>query len=280
MRSAGCSVCSATATRLRLLRVLQTERLNVTELTAVLGVAQSGVSRHLGLLEGCGPGRPSSATAASPTTPRRAGFGAGRSGPVGAPAGPLRERRRRRGGAGRRGAARRGAAAAQGELRRARRRRQRGPPAGAGPQLAGLGARARASAAAAGRRRPRLRRRVSDGGNGALGPARDRRRSLARSCSRARGRWPSAGTSATSRGSAASSTRCPSATPASTSPSSRRRCTTPRTPARAVAEAVRVLRPGGRLLVLDLRAARPGVGARSRSAIAGWASTTKRSPRC
>lgn len=42
------------ATRLRLLRVLQTERLNVTELTAVLGVAQSGVSRHLGLLKDAG----------------------------------------------------------------------------------------------------------------------------------------------------------------------------------------------------------------------------------
>jgi ArsR family transcriptional regulator len=37
--------------RLRLLRVLSRERLNVTELTAVLGLAQSGVSRHLGLLK-------------------------------------------------------------------------------------------------------------------------------------------------------------------------------------------------------------------------------------
>jgi DNA-binding transcriptional ArsR family regulator len=36
--------------RLRILRVLATERLNVTELTAILGIAQSGVSRHLGLL--------------------------------------------------------------------------------------------------------------------------------------------------------------------------------------------------------------------------------------
>ncbi|HOC19553.1 MAG TPA: metalloregulator ArsR/SmtB family transcription factor [Vicinamibacterales bacterium] len=40
--------------RLRLLRVLARERLNVTELTAVLGVAQSGVSRHLGLLKEAG----------------------------------------------------------------------------------------------------------------------------------------------------------------------------------------------------------------------------------
>ena len=37
-------------TRLRLLRLLARESLNVSELTAVLGVAQSGVSRHLGLL--------------------------------------------------------------------------------------------------------------------------------------------------------------------------------------------------------------------------------------
>jgi SAM-dependent methyltransferase len=36
--------------RVRLLRLLARERLNVTELTAILGIAQSGVSRHLGLL--------------------------------------------------------------------------------------------------------------------------------------------------------------------------------------------------------------------------------------
>src|SRR5262249_4058155 len=37
-------------TRLRLLRALSQEALNVSELTAVLGLAQSGVSRHLALL--------------------------------------------------------------------------------------------------------------------------------------------------------------------------------------------------------------------------------------
>jgi len=42
------------AARLRLLRVLSKERLNVTELTGVLGLAQSGVSRHLGLLKDAG----------------------------------------------------------------------------------------------------------------------------------------------------------------------------------------------------------------------------------
>ena len=40
--------------RLRLLRVLQAERLNVSELTGILGIAQSGVSRHLGLLKEAG----------------------------------------------------------------------------------------------------------------------------------------------------------------------------------------------------------------------------------
>ena len=40
--------------RLRLLRVLSREQLNVTELTGVLGLAQSGVSRHLGMLKEAG----------------------------------------------------------------------------------------------------------------------------------------------------------------------------------------------------------------------------------
>ena len=40
--------------RLRLLRVLSVEELNVTELTGILGLAQSGVSRHLGLLKEAG----------------------------------------------------------------------------------------------------------------------------------------------------------------------------------------------------------------------------------
>jgi ArsR family transcriptional regulator len=40
--------------RLRLLRVLARDRFNVTELTGILGLAQSGVSRHLGLLKEAG----------------------------------------------------------------------------------------------------------------------------------------------------------------------------------------------------------------------------------
>ena len=44
----------ADGTRLRLLRVLSRDRFNVSELTGILGVAQSGVSRHLGLLKEAG----------------------------------------------------------------------------------------------------------------------------------------------------------------------------------------------------------------------------------
>ena len=40
--------------RLRLLRALARDRFNVTELTGILGLAQSGVSRHLGLLREAG----------------------------------------------------------------------------------------------------------------------------------------------------------------------------------------------------------------------------------
>jgi ArsR family transcriptional regulator len=41
-------------TRLRLLRALARDRFNVSELTSILAVAQSGVSRHLGLLKEAG----------------------------------------------------------------------------------------------------------------------------------------------------------------------------------------------------------------------------------
>ncbi len=40
--------------RLRLLRALSIDRFNVSELTGILGLAQSGVSRHLGLLKDAG----------------------------------------------------------------------------------------------------------------------------------------------------------------------------------------------------------------------------------
>ncbi len=40
--------------RLRILRLLSREKLNVSELTSILGAAQSGISRHLRLLREAG----------------------------------------------------------------------------------------------------------------------------------------------------------------------------------------------------------------------------------
>src|SRR5260221_3829654 len=51
MRAASLFRLLADDARLRILRLLDAERLNVTELTSILGIAQSGVSRHLGLLK-------------------------------------------------------------------------------------------------------------------------------------------------------------------------------------------------------------------------------------
>src|SRR5437868_3224516 len=51
MDSAGLFRLLGDEVRLRILRLLDGERLNVTELTSILGIAQSGVSRHLGLLK-------------------------------------------------------------------------------------------------------------------------------------------------------------------------------------------------------------------------------------
>ncbi len=53
-RASGFFKLLADSTRLRLLRVLAQDRFNVSELTGILGVAQSGVSRHLGLLKEAG----------------------------------------------------------------------------------------------------------------------------------------------------------------------------------------------------------------------------------
>jgi ArsR family transcriptional regulator len=54
MTTAGLLRLLGDETRLRLLRVLAQEALNVSELTAVVGLAQSGISRHLGLLRDAG----------------------------------------------------------------------------------------------------------------------------------------------------------------------------------------------------------------------------------
>ena len=142
--------------RLRLLRVLRRERLNVTELTGILGLAQSGVSRHLGLLKDAGL-VVEEKDAGYTLLPRVAG--AGRRGRAAGRCGALLEEQFDEaaddaGGARRRGAAAGSAAAPEGELRHARRRRHaRRAAARAGPELGGVVARAR-PAAAADRRSP------------------------------------------------------------------------------------------------------------------------------
>jgi SAM-dependent methyltransferase len=54
VKSAGLFRLLGDEARLRLLRLLHAEQLNVSELTGILGIAQSGVSRHLGLLKEAG----------------------------------------------------------------------------------------------------------------------------------------------------------------------------------------------------------------------------------
>ena len=54
LRGASIFKLLADPMRFRLLRVLGQDRFNVSELTAILGLAQSGVSRHLGLLKEAG----------------------------------------------------------------------------------------------------------------------------------------------------------------------------------------------------------------------------------
>ena len=165
--------------RLRLLRVLAGKhgRLNVTELTAVLGIAQSGVSRHLRLLEGSRARRRRTRRRLFLLSPlpcparwrvRRAVAGA---------AGAVRRGGAHAGRARRRSAAAGSDPAAQGELRSPRHRPR---AVRAGPKLGGLVARARPAAAAGRCRRHRLRRRILVCRIGAVGQARRRHRSIGR----------------------------------------------------------------------------------------------------
>ena len=241
--------------RLRLLRLLSVERLNVTELTAILGLAQSGVSRHLRLLKEAGfvdEQRDGGFTyyRLAPT-PGEQGLGPLWDGAPGAvrrrpPSDPavkaddarLQEVLRLR----------------KENFRRTRRRHARQPAARARTQLGGLVARARPAAAAAAGRRPRLRRRLSHDRSVALGARSvvgvDRSPTV---LARARGRWRNGAAPPTSRGSAASSRSCRSRTRASTWRCCRRRCTTRANPARAVAEAARIWSRAAACSILDLR---------------------------
>ena len=158
--------------RLRLLRVLHAERLNVTELTSILGIAQSGVSRHLGLLKEAG----------LVSEQREGGFTYFRPAPALSDAqngfGPLAalleahftQAAKTPLGPGGRRAPGRSAAAAEREFRGACRAGYAGPPARAGPELGGLGARARPAAAAPEGRRPRAAAKATSRWRPAGGP--------------------------------------------------------------------------------------------------------------
>jgi DNA-binding transcriptional ArsR family regulator len=200
------------------------ERLNVSELTSILGLAQSGVSRHLGLLEESGLVEEQreggytyyrAARDRTPTASDRSGSSSpeqfAASPPTTPWCAPTRRGSPRSAGCGRRASSRTGAR----------------PPARARPLLGRVGAGARLPAAAAHRRRHRVRRRLPDDRDRALGAPRHRDRPLARGARRAPARSPRGATCATSPGSAARSRPCRSATPRSTSPCSHRRCTTP-----------------------------------------------------
>ena len=241
--------------RLRLLRVLARERLNVTELTGVLGLAQSGVSRHLGLLKDAG----------LVVEEHDGGFTYYRLAPA------LDGRRRR---AGRRCCAsssrrrrptrrcaptRRGCRKCCGCARRTSTRTPAPTRATRGSSCpAGAGRRGRARSACCCRRLA-----VADLGCGegylTIEAARWASRSIAVDRSEVvlearQGAGAAAprverhleegrAREAADQGRVRSTSRC-----------CRRRCTTRTSPARAVAEAARITVPGGRVLLLDLRA--------------------------
>ena len=240
--------------RLRLLRVLDQDRFNVKELTGILGLAQSGVSRHLGLLKEAGPRRRRARRRLhllSPVARRFATTARARCGRC-----CRRSSRRRR----HRALVKADEARLQEVLRLRRENFEHvGPDTRDGRQLVpgrswAAWSRALGHVAAAARGRgPRMRRGLPDGRNRALGAARDRRRSLDRACWRAPRRWPRARSSRTSRGRRASSKSCRSTTRRWTSRCCRRRCITPASRPARWPKRARILKPGGRLLILDLR---------------------------
>ena len=224
----------------------------MSELTAVLGLAQSGVSRHLGLLREAG----------LVVEERRGSFtGTGlrpmpRSPPARARALGLAQRRVRADRARhprRRCAARGSAAAAQGELRAS----TAAAASGVSSCRAEAGRRGRARSACCCRRSTSP---ISAAAKGYLTieAARWARRVIAvdRSAdvlARAQGAWPSVARSRTSSGSAATSSALPLKDRSVDVALLSQALHHADPPEAALAEAHRILRPGGRVLVLDLR---------------------------
>ncbi len=238
--------------RLRLLRILAGRhgRLNVTELTAVLGLAQSGVSRHLKLLKDAG----------LVIEERGGGFAFYRLSPAlldGGFEGLWTLLQAQFAAAGASAAARADDArlqevhpAPQGELRLARHRPR---PARAWAQLGRLVARAGTAPARRGRGRPRRAAKGISRSRPQPGPAASSPSTARPMCSGGRARSPIAGACRTSSGSAATRKAAARRAPRWTSRCSRRRCTTRSTRAGRLRKPSRILRPGGRVIILDLR---------------------------
>ncbi len=234
--------------RLRILRLLAAERLNVTELTGILGIAQSGVSRHLGMLRESGLVEEQREGGFSyyrvPAAEARNGT---------APLWPLLDAQFAA------SADDWVARADQARLKEVLRLRKEsfanhgdGQQLVPGPQLGRLGARARAPAAGVGRRRSRMRRGVSHGRGRPLGTPRGRRRPVCRRA-RARERAGAPPRRLEHRVEAGRARALPledgSVDVALLSQALHHAAD----PARALAEGARVTRAGGRVLVLDLR---------------------------
>ena len=127
------------------------------------------------------------------------------------------------------------------------------------------------------RRRSRLRRRLPDHRSQPLGVARHRHRSIAAGARAGARRSPRAAACATSPGGRGRSSALPLGDASVDVAILSQALHHAADPAVAVAEAARIVVPGGRVLVLDLREHDAGVGRPSGSAIAGGASPTRRS---
>ena len=240
--------------RLRLLRVLDRERLNVTELTGILGLAQSGVSRHLGLLKDAG----------LVSEEKDAGYTYYRLAPALSENGharPLVGPQEQFAAAAGDAAVRADEARLQEVLRLRKENFEthvaadapRRAAVRARPELGGVVARARPAAAAADGRRSRLRRGLSHASKRRAGRRGSSRSIARRSCSTAPRRSAPAAASSNVVWKRGELEKLPIKDATVDVALLSQALHHAANPARAVAEAARITVPGGRVLVLDLR---------------------------